>query len=101
MRKKGTEQRKKHRQFRLVDEIIRCDTALIKLGDIYSEYNFAKSRYNGIYYIFEVTSGYVVGQGKGLNFAIDTSKEYLKNTHGKFGIIVEHFNLKQEKVVNN
>lgn len=94
MRKKGTGQRRKYRKFRLVDEIIRCDSVLITLDTMYSEYSFAKSKYNGIYYIFEVTSGYVVGQGRSLNFAKDTSKEYLKGTHGKFGMIVEHFILK-------
>jgi len=101
MRTKGTGQRRKYRQFRLVDEIIRCDSTLIKLGDMYPDYNFAKSKYNGIYYIFDVTSGYVVGQGKGLNFARDTSKEYLKGTNGKFGMIVEHFNLKQQETGKN
>jgi hypothetical protein len=94
MRKKGTGPRKTHRKFRLIDEIINCDSSLINLGDIYSNHSFAKSKYNGIYYIFEVTSGYVVGQGKSLNFAINTSKEYLRGTKGNFGMIVEHFNLK-------
>ena len=55
MRKKGSEQKRKYRKFRLVDEIIRCDSSLITLGDMYSEYSFAKSKYNGIYYIYEVT----------------------------------------------
>lgn len=96
MRIKGTGKRSTHREFRLVDEIVRHESFLIKLGDENRKYNFAKSKYNGIWYIFEITSGYVVGQGQGLNFARETSLEYLKGTNGKFGVLVEHFNLKNQ-----
>jgi hypothetical protein len=88
-----TEQRKKKRNFRLQDNVIRHDSTLIHFDGIYPEYKFARTKLNDVHYIFETSSGYVVGQGKSYNFARNTSKEYLNSTNGKFNLLVEHFQL--------
>lgn len=89
-----TEQRKKYRYFRLQEELIRNYSTLIYFDGIYPEYKFAKTKLNDVYYIFETSSGYVVGQGRTYTFARNTSKDFLKSTDGKFNLLVEHFVIK-------
>jgi hypothetical protein len=89
-----TEQRKKYRYFRLQEELIRNYSTLIYFDGIYPEYKFAKTKLNDVYYIFETSSGYVVGQGRTYTFARNTSKDFLNSTDGKFNLLVEHFEIK-------
>jgi hypothetical protein len=89
-----TEQRKKYRYFRLQEELIRNYSTLIYFDGIYPEYKFAKTKLNDVYYIFETSSGYVVGQGRTYTFARNTSKDFLNSTDGKFNLLVEHFAIK-------
>jgi hypothetical protein len=89
-----TEQRKKYRYFRLQEELIRNYSTLIYFDGIYPEYKFAKTKLNDVYYIFETSSGYVVGQGRTYTFARNTSKDFLSSTDGKFNLLVEHFAIK-------
>ena len=86
-------QKTKNRKFRLQDNILRRVSKIVKFKDLYPEYQFARTKVDDIHYIFEVSSGYVVGQGKTYTFARNTSKRYLNFTKGKFNIIVDSYKL--------
>ncbi len=86
-------QKVKNRKFRIEDNIFRKQSKLIKFKDLYPEYKFARTMFNDVHIIFEVSSGYVVGQGKTYTFARNVAKNYLNFTQGKFSIIVDAYKL--------
>jgi hypothetical protein len=87
------EQKKKKRFFRIEKSKFRKESTLIKLDNLYPEYFFAKTKFNDIHIIFEVSSGYIVGQGKTYTNARNAAKKYLNFTSGKFSIIVDSYQL--------
>jgi hypothetical protein len=52
---------------------------------------FATTKLNEVHYIFESSSGYVIGQGENYTRARNNSKEFLNKTNGRFSEIVDHF----------
>jgi hypothetical protein len=52
---------------------------------------FATTKLNEVHYIFESSSGYVIGQGENYTRARNNSKEFLNKTNGRFFEIVNHF----------
>lgn len=87
------EQKKKKRFFRVENNKFKKLSTLIKLDKFYPEYSFAKTHFNDIHIIFEVSSGYIVGQGKTYTKARTSAYNYLHFTSGKFSIIVEGYKL--------
>lgn len=84
-----SEQNKKKRNIRFGDSIIRVQSKKIKFNDLYEEFGFATTKLNDVHYIFETTSGYVVGQGENYTRARNNSKIFLEKTNGRFNELVD------------
>lgn len=83
----------KFRRFRIDDKIVANHSYDVKFHNLYHRFGFARSRYEGSYVIFEISSGYVVGQGKKFKHAQREAINYLRETEGRFSLIVDHFKL--------
>jgi len=62
-------------------------------GTYYPDMEFATTKFNDLDYIFEITSGCVVGVDKTFLGAVIETESYLRNSDGKFGELVDKFKL--------
>ena len=88
-------QKNKKRKIRLGDNVYNVYSKRIKVGDYYPEYEFAKATINGVYFIFEVSSGYVLSQGNKYTDALNGSKKFLEKSDGNLSLLIEHFKFKK------
>jgi hypothetical protein len=90
-----SEQNKKKRNIRFGDRLIRVPSKKIKFNDLYEEFGFATTKLNDVHYIFESTSGYIVGQGENYTRARNNSKFFLEKTNGRFNELIDLLTNKQ------
>ena len=83
--------REKKRKIRFGEHLLTVYSKSIKFTDLYNDFEFATTRLNDVHYIFETSSGYVVGQGENYTRARNNSKEFLNKTNGKFSEVVNYF----------
>jgi hypothetical protein len=86
-----SKQKNKKRSIRIGDITIRVTSKSIKFTDLYNEFEFATTKVGDKHYIFESSSGYVIGQGENYTRARNNSKEFLNRTNGRFSELVNHF----------
>lgn len=86
-----SKQKNKKRSIRIGDITIRVPSKAIKFTDLYNEFEFATTKLGDKHYIFESSSGYVIGQGENYTRARNNSKEFLNKTNGRFSELVNHF----------
>ena len=90
----------KIRRFILGGEIYSNSSLAVKFKGYYPQFGFARSKHDGVYIIFEISSGYIIGEGKYFKRAERVALEFLKNTDGNFHLIVENLRL-PKKITNN
>ncbi len=86
-----SKQKNKKRNIRIGDNIIRVPSKSIKFTDLYNEFEFATTKVGDKHYIFESSSGYVIGQGDSYTRARNNSKEFLNRTNGRFSELINYF----------
>jgi len=86
-------QKNKKRKMRIGDNLYNVYSKRIKIGGYYPEYEFAKTTIQGVHFIFEVSSGYVLSQGNKYTDALNGSKSFLEKSEGKLSLLIEHFKL--------
>jgi hypothetical protein len=86
-----SKQKHKKRNIRFGEHLLRVQSKSIKFDGMYEELVFATTKLNDIHYIFEETSGYIIGQGENYTRSRNNSKDFLIKTNGKFNEIVNHF----------
>lgn len=84
-----SEQKYKKRNVRFGNRLIRVSSKKIKFNNLYEEFGFATAKLNDVHYIFETTSGYVVGQGENYTRARNNSKIFLEKTNGRFNEVID------------
>lgn len=88
-----TSQKTKKRKMRIGGNLYNVYSTRIKIGEYYPEYEFAKTTIQGVHFIFEVSSGYVLSQGNTYTDALNGSKSFLEKSEGKLSLLIERFKI--------